>query len=145
MDEKDLIKNFLALKSRMHIFQNMNDADILSITKHIRLVKFKPGEIITAEGALEYDIYYVLKGRYNIVANRKIVGEFGPGNIIGEIASLLKKKRTASTRAIEEVNAFTFQVNYDKELKAPISFCKFYKNIALDIISKLEIANANLK
>ncbi|VAY88415.1 hypothetical protein MNB_ARC-1_1223 [hydrothermal vent metagenome] len=111
MEEKtSLLSKFLQLKSKMHIFANMNDADILSITKNIRLVKFNPGELIIKEGFTDDDIYYILKGEYNIVANRQVIGSFGADTLIGEMASLAKTKRTASVRANSEVIVFSFRI-----------------------------------
>lgn len=140
-ESSNISKEFLKFATRIHIFKEMNEADILSITKDIQFKKFQPGEVIITQGVKGDEVFYLLKGKCNIVANKVIVGSFSSGTLVGEIASITGEERTASVRVIEETSLFSFKIDFTKESKFPIGFYKYYKNIAFDLISKLSNAN----
>jgi CRP-like cAMP-binding protein len=132
---------FLQHKHNFSIFDDMSDADILAITKNIIFNKYNPGDILIKEGDFGTRIYCVIKGKCNIIANKRIIGGFGNNTLLGEVASLTKSRRIATVRSIEETVTFEFEINYDKADDCSVSFAKYYKNIALILIKKLEDAN----
>ena len=53
-----LASKLLEMKSKFHIFKEMNDADILAIVRNISFRKYSAGEIIVREGEVGL-IYFI--------------------------------------------------------------------------------------
>jgi signal-transduction protein with cAMP-binding, CBS, and nucleotidyltransferase domain len=140
-NSSNVVSKFLEFKNKFHIFRDLCDADILSITKNITFKKYASGEVLMKEGDKGNTIYYILIGKCNIIANRTIVGSFGSNSLVGEIASIKNTPRTATVRVIEESMVFQFEINYDKCDDCPTAFYKYYRNIAFELVDKLDNAN----
>jgi hypothetical protein len=61
--------------------------------------RLEPGETLTEQGAAEDDLFLLLDGVVEIDVDGKVVGEVGPGAILGERAALEGGARTATLRA----------------------------------------------
>ena len=68
--------------------------------------KHAAGEVLFNEGEKPEDVLLVIMGRLQIYVNRQgldiMVNHAGPGDIVGELAVLCGRPRTASVRAAEE-------------------------------------------
>ena len=140
-----LASKLLEMKDRFHIFKDMNDADILSIVKNISFRKYNAGEIIVREGEVGLDIFYLISGQCNVIANRAIVGSLSSGSLFGEVAAFMQSKRTATIRSVSDTKMVAFQIDYDLTDKFPAPFAKYYKNMTIDLIKKIELANQRKK
>ena len=72
---------------------------------------YQPGECVVRAGEEGHEMFVVVDGRAGVtlddpaqVASPKIVREFGPGEIFGEIAVLTARPRTANIVALSELN-----------------------------------------
>jgi hypothetical protein len=72
-------------------------ADIMSDRPKPRTVK--AGETLVEEGTTGRDIFLVLDGIFEVSVGGEVVGEVGPGAIVGERAWLEQGKRTATLTA----------------------------------------------
>src|SRR5262249_16064543 len=76
----------------------------------MQMVAFADGATILKEGAVGDDCYFILKGEIRVTA-RSLIGRsvrlatLGPGALIGEMALLSSERRTATIRAVGEVEA----------------------------------------
>jgi hypothetical protein len=61
---------------------------------------FKPGAIVTEQGAVEDDIFLVLDGVVRIEVDGERLAEYGPGSMHGERAVLEGGRRTSTIRAV---------------------------------------------
>jgi len=63
----------------------------------------KPGEIIFREGEPSDFLYYIVKGRFHVIVNDKIVSSLSADDIfMGEMSFLLNNKRSASVQAVSK-------------------------------------------
>lgn len=61
----------------------------------------KPGDIIFQEGEPSNFLYYIVKGRYSVLVNNKIVSMLSADDIfMGEMSFLLNNKRSATVQAL---------------------------------------------
>ena len=61
---------------------------------------FKPGAIVTEQGAVEDDLFLVLDGVVRIEVDGERLAEYGPGSMHGERAVLEGGRRTSTIRAV---------------------------------------------
>ena len=85
-------------------FEVEHRADEASLTPellaHIEPVDFEPGDTVFAEGEPGTFLYYIAKGRYEVVVGERTVSTLSPDDIfMGEMAFLLNNRRSATVRA----------------------------------------------
>ena len=71
-------------------------------------VEFAEGQPITREGDLGHCLYVVESGAANVLADGEVIGEVGPGDVVGEIAVLASGTRTASVVAATPLRALAW-------------------------------------
>jgi sigma-B regulation protein RsbU (phosphoserine phosphatase) len=74
--------------------------------------RFRPGDVILEEGALGREIYLIVEGRVEVVkaeddAETRL-GQRGPGALVGEMAFLEDRPRSATVRAMAPTLAIEF-------------------------------------
>lgn len=73
------------------------------LLRHSRIVEFKPGEVILRRGEQDPWLYFLLKGQLAVFANdaqgQQIINYITPGEVFGDIATLVEKERSATVIA----------------------------------------------
>jgi CRP/FNR family transcriptional regulator, cyclic AMP receptor protein len=95
---------------RVPFLQQLAREDADALVGRMRRTTFKPGTEITRAGAAGNQAVLVLRGRVRLVAygaeHREVVLALrGPGELIGEMATLGAERRTATAIAVDEVEA----------------------------------------
>ena len=90
------------------LFSGSDQAQLDAISRFTFRKAFGPGEFIVEEGRTGNGLYLILSGETEVVKglgneNEKIVARRGPGEVFGEMALLGEWPRTASVRALENV------------------------------------------
>ncbi len=104
----------MLLRARKHFefFDNLDDSDILDITKDVNFMKFDKGEVVFEQESEGKEIYFILKGGINIeIGQRRVIGKFikwdnhirlavlKQQDIFGEMATILNESRSARAMA----------------------------------------------
>ncbi|OGO33543.1 MAG: hypothetical protein A2W35_14575 [Chloroflexi bacterium RBG_16_57_11] len=112
--------------------------------------RFKPGELITREGATETELYVINEGFVEILlgerfgASARVVVSLGPGQIIGEMALVDQGPRSASVRAtsdptvVETIQRADFESLCQQETR--IGYV-IMRNLAADLSFKMRHRN----
>ena len=74
-----------------------------------RLATFRRGDLLAREGDPEDDLLVLLSGTVEVVIERagreEFIGVLGRGDIVGDLALLLERERTATVRALRDCSA----------------------------------------
>lgn len=134
----------LEISDKIYLFDEISKEDIIRITKNVSFKRYKKGDIIMSEGDTSKEIYFILFGTGVVVVNNKtIVATINSASMFGEMSFLTKKPRSATILSHKEgTTIISFMINEDKCTEMySYPFSKLYKNIALDLARKIEIAN----
>jgi CRP/FNR family cyclic AMP-dependent transcriptional regulator len=83
---------------------------VLAYCDGFPLDKFKPGDVLIAEGPASDRMYILAAGEVEVVRGETQVADIAiPGAIFGEIAALLGGSHTATVRAVTDVTAFRIE------------------------------------
>jgi len=137
-------EKLLEISDKIYLFEGISKDEIIRMTKKVNFKKYKKGDIIMNEGDSSKEIYFILYGMGVVVVdNKKIVATIDSGNMFGEMAFLTDKKRNATILAHKDGTAIiSFEINDDKCSEIfSYPFAKLYKNISLDLSSKIEKSN----
>jgi CRP-like cAMP-binding protein len=92
------------LLRRMPLFAELNALQIQLIAAQLQEETFEPGAVLIRQGEMGETFYVIESGRVQVSVaqdgEEKVVAERGPGEYMGEIALLLKVRRTATARAL---------------------------------------------
>jgi len=129
----------IEISSKIPIFQNIPKNILIKILKDIKIIKYKKGEIIIKEGQEDDTLFYILIGSVNVIKQNKLLTTLENNTIIGEMASLLKEKRTASIiSANNSTTLISFKIDFSLfHTDLGYYFALIYKNLSIELAKKL--------
>ena len=65
-----------------------------------KIRKLKEGQVLVEQGQIGDELYLLLDGVISVEVDGEVLGEVGPGAILGERALLEEGRRTATLRAV---------------------------------------------
>ena len=141
-------ESLLKIAPKLSMFKNLNEAQIVAITKNTKFMHFEANETIFSQNDSSKQMYYILKGNISIsVKNEKNnrsqeVARLGAGLLLGEMAFIMKQNRTAQARALSDTMALCFE--FDEEFDDKGALVIFYKNLVNILSDKLISTNDKL-
>ena len=88
------------------LFTRVKPLHLERLAQSARVQTYLPDDVIIAEGTEGHAFYILVSGEAEVVKSvgslKEVVATLGPGKCFGEAALMLRRKRTATVRAIEE-------------------------------------------
>lgn len=100
--------------NQIEIFKNVSMADLENLGRAIKVIDFKPGEMLFDQGDEGDAMYMVEEGGITIYAidrqgREKVIRTFGPGSVVGDFAVLDGQPRSARARSSGTLKALVLQ------------------------------------
>ena len=144
----------LAVRKKIHFFDNLTDEEIVSLTKHSEFLRPKKGHHIFEQGDFGKEIFYIVNGSVDIYGfNEKIEGDdpfshlstLNEGMVFGEIAAITGETRIArATVSSDDTFIISMQLHTEMSCSNASAFVKMYKNVIDSLASKLTQTNNQL-
>ncbi len=117
VDRKGLISEAFG---KIFFAECLNETQIAQLIERARISHFGQGEQIIRQGQTDSSMYVILDGRADILVETggitRTVASIGPGDCIGEMSLLTGECRSATVRALEDMQA----VEISKAILAPL-------------------------
>lgn len=96
------------------LFAALSDEELADVAKVAEVVHFGPGETLFTEGDHSSSCYMVISGHASAVreysGGRAItLARFGPGELFGELAMLGDQRRSATIKAVDDLEALAIE------------------------------------
>lgn len=134
------------------LFEDFSEVELRELLSYTQKRKFSSGDYIFKEGDESDSIYIIFTGKIELTTkiqeNEKIdLPIVLNGTVLGEVAFFDGKPRTASARAIDNIEAMMFtHLDFEKmEKEAPKLAIKFLKEIAKISAERLRWADERVK
>ena len=93
---------------RVWLFSGLDEQQLEAVSNFTFQKSFGPGELIVEEGRTGNGMYAIISGNVEAVKalgteQERTVNRLGPGEVFGEMALLGEWPRTASVRAVDQV------------------------------------------
>ena len=93
---------------RIWLFEGLTEDQLNSLSPFTYRKKFGPGELIVEEGHTGNGLYVIVSGNVEVIKGleteqQQIVNKLGAGEFFGEMALLGEWPRTATVRAVDNV------------------------------------------
>jgi CRP/FNR family transcriptional regulator/CRP/FNR family cyclic AMP-dependent transcriptional regulator len=135
-----------ALK-KTYLVVGLTDSQVDEIASLATLKRFSPQETLVRAGEQSGDLYVILNGRLNVLTkDGEKLSEVGPGSLIGEIALIDARPRTANVVCVGLVDAAVIPA---KDLRAKMNQNKEWgfivlANLARVLAGRLRVANEKI-
>jgi CRP-like cAMP-binding protein len=91
----------------VELFRDIEKNDLETLAKIVVTREFKQGDVIVQEGDPGVAFYIISKGRAevvkNLVGSEQVIATLNPGDFFGEMALFDNQPRSASVRAVTEI------------------------------------------
>ncbi len=108
--KKEVAKKVLDNATRMSVFSQLPSEEIEEMIDRAELRHYRKGEYIIMEGDVGDSLFVIKEGKVRVVTSiggKNIeLAELGPGDIVGEVALLTDRPRTASVIALEDTECY---------------------------------------
>jgi CRP-like cAMP-binding protein len=134
------------------LFKLLDDEQFEHIEPRLQFIKLNAGDIFYSEGAPADTVSIVINGTLEAIkmsamgGEQTILSEFGTGDVIGEMALLSDRKRSASIRAqtLTTVASFQRAVYGSLERQRPDIAMTIMKAVAKILAERLQDTSADL-
>jgi len=117
-----------ASEDRPFIFDDMSEAEVTRVLERSHVIECRPGDVLIKRGNTARTLFVLLSGVVEVRRDGKLVAVLAPGAVIGEVAFLLGKPRTADVvAATDDVRVLTLndtsirrQIRADSALAAKL-------------------------
>ncbi|HEX4865044.1 MAG TPA: cyclic nucleotide-binding domain-containing protein [Acidimicrobiales bacterium] len=99
-------RDWLDVLRHVALFSGLNNRELARVGRLITPVDLAAGEALTTEGASGRQAFIVISGHAEVTIAGRLVAIVGPGEIVGEMALLDHRPRTATVTAVESMRAF---------------------------------------
>jgi CRP-like cAMP-binding protein len=72
------------------------------IARNIKLEAVPPGTVLIEQGASDTDLFMILRGKFSVAVDGRVVAKLGAGQYVGEMAALTDSRRSATVVAMED-------------------------------------------
>jgi CRP-like cAMP-binding protein len=134
------------------LFKLLDDEQFAHIESRLQIIKLDAGEILYSEGAPADTVSIVISGALEAIkmsilgGEQTTLSEFGASDVIGEMALLSDRKRSASIRAQAPTTVASFQraVYGALERQRPDIAMTIMKAVAKILAERLQDTSADL-
>jgi len=133
MRQSDEITDYekMAYLSKVPLFASLSFDELHSLAKKSDIVEYKSAEEIISEGEIASKLYILLSGEVEVLKDSKKLNELSSGDYFGEIAIVAKTKRTATVKAISDINTLVFsEIAFNEIINR-------YPNISVEIMKEM--------
>ncbi len=94
--------------SNVWLFSGLSEEQLEAMASFTFQKTFEPGEMIVEEGRTGNGLYMIMSGQVEVIKglgteNARVLAKRGPEDVFGEMALLGEWPRTASVRAVDQV------------------------------------------
>jgi CRP-like cAMP-binding protein len=93
--------------SKIKLLQGLPPEEVVQLIPHVKTARFSAGETIFREGDIASKLYFIVEGRVQVIrgsdTDSKFIAELVEGDTFGEIALISDQPRTATVRAITDI------------------------------------------
>lgn len=110
--------DLVALLRKVPLFAELSDPALETVSKLSRVETLSRGEVLIKQGDQSDSLYVVVRGRFLVRANDRLIAEIKEGEPIGELAFFTGEPRTATVIAGRNSQVLVFdRASYDKVIK----------------------------
>jgi hypothetical protein len=146
----------LKIKSKFEFLAGMKNGEVMQVVTDVRLLNYKPKEVIFEQGEDGENVYFIISGKVGIsvstatsvlkqkTAKRVNIAVLPKLTIFGEMGPITKEKRSARATAASACSILSFKIRDNENESTLKSFNKLKQNFIEILAKKLVDTNKKL-
>ena len=90
----------------LSIFASCGQNDLMQVAQLVDEVDIPDGKVLMREGETGREMFLVASGTARVERGGRVIGEFGPGSVLGEMALVAEGPRNATVTAVGPMRVF---------------------------------------
>jgi len=134
----------LTISQKKRFFPDLSQKEIQLLESKMHPVQLVKGEILFEEESTDNEIFFIQKGKLEILKKGHRLALLKDGDFVGEIAAILENvPRTAGVRAIEPCFLFKLSLKDLKEVSKqhPNLYTKVIANLSKSVVKRLKLSS----
>jgi voltage-gated potassium channel len=117
---------------KIPLFKGVSDGFLKEVSLHMRPIVCVPDEYVFKEDDIGHEMYFIIRGKLEIIMNEKVLSVLTEGDFFGEIALFTDhSKRTATVKSVHYSDLYRLDRElFDEVLKRYPKIAGHIKNIA---------------
>jgi CRP-like cAMP-binding protein len=131
---------------RFEIAHQSDEASSMpALLEHIEPVEFAAGDAVFQQGEPGNFLYYIAKGRYDVIVNDRVISSLSPDDIfMGEMSFLLNNRRSATVRARTSGRLIAISKNeFIEAVKAKPHYALFLSRLLAQRLQRVNLQSAS--
>ena len=112
-EREALLRDIEDIVASSHLFKSLDDTGRRELIESGYVVRYSAGELVMKEGDIGSIIYLVLSGKVHVETGGSRgsihLAELGRGACVGEVSVLTGSPRTATVKAVDDVQVVAFE------------------------------------
>lgn len=88
------------------IFASCGPRDLKQVAQLVDEIDLSDGKVLMREGETGHEMFLIASGRARVERGGRLIGEFGAGAVLGEMALVAEAPRNATVTAVGPMRAF---------------------------------------
>ena len=94
--------------AKLELFEGFSSGELERVRAMAEEVVAEPGAILMEQGDVGQEMFVVCSGQASVIVNGHRVAAVGPGSTLGEMAMLELRPRSATVKAITDLELLSF-------------------------------------
>jgi len=123
---------------KIHLFKGVSDSFLKEVSLHMRPIVCVPNEYVFKEDDLGHEMYFIIRGKLEVIMNEKVLSVLTDGDFFGEIALFTEqKRRTATVKSVFYSDLYRLDRElFDEVLKRYPRIAEHIKKVADERINQ---------
>ena len=143
--QDELINKVIECKDNISIFQGMSEGEVAMVIRNVEISLYSPGEAIIKQGDTNNEVFFLLSGECKVFVDDTQVGIIKENHAFGEFSHIVKGPRNATIIASDSCVVISFDIAFEIIESQMSGFAMLYRNIAKELIKKVDYANEKCK
>lgn len=102
--------------SKLEFFEGFSAHELEKVRAMADEVEAEPGAVLMEQGDVGQEMFVICSGQASVIVNGHRVASVGPGTALGEMALLELRPRSATVKAVTELELLSFDYKRFHEL-----------------------------
>ena len=128
--------------SKLEFFEGFSQDELAKVRAMAENVSAEAGAVLMEQGDVGQEAFVVLSGQAGVFVNGHRVAAVGPGSAVGEMALLDRHPRSATVKALTDLELLSF--DYDRFQQLLQTMPKAAARVMAQLNEKLRVQNQQL-
>lgn len=136
--------------SRVRFLQILPAESVAQLIPYVKIRRYAPGVTVFSQGETGQELFFIVQGRVQVIrisgSSSKVIDELGTGDTFGEMALISDQPRSATIRAIDDVEVYTLQkADFEYFLKQSPQMQEASRNLMAERLHSISMKDDSFK